>query len=252
TLLIGLSLIPASIPLVWLLLPLLTGEEPLFTIMVPLAIAMGAVGLGLGVVVAVDWSIATRMKILLALLVLAYLTAGGFALIRKDLVEQVRKKMGRENRQWRESIPEDKAYTAYWPVRPAKSQKPAIAGWNLTTYIGQDPRRASDQYLIAHGATPAEILKLPENEWFDAVRKLLVKECGAVEASERGVTHQGYAGRELSLVLPDRLTSRIVRLYRVQGNVFLQSVEGPGLPGDSADVRQFFDRFRIRPAPGKP
>jgi hypothetical protein len=242
---IGLALLPLGIPVLWLIGPDLVGREPIFSIALPLAVAAAACGLAVGAAVTADWSNATRAKAVLALVLLGYGVSAFCYFLQKDWLEAVRKNAGRQNREWREFQPPDRAYTVRLPGKATPLAESPVPGWPLSTFQHFDQRRSSDVFVVAHGPQPEAAAKLSEDDWFAAVRKAVAESAGAADPAEKAVTQQGYPAREFALTLPDRATNRTVRVVRVGKRVVYLAVDGAALPADAKDVKKFFDSLYI-------
>src|SRR5262245_34892792 len=72
--LIGLALLPFLIPILWLVAPALTGQEPVLSLASALALAFSSSVLCLAVIYTVDWRPSTRIRGVLLLVVLSYVT----------------------------------------------------------------------------------------------------------------------------------------------------------------------------------
>ena len=87
--LVGLALLPFAIPLLWLVAPLITGQEAALSLAVPISLAVAASALCLGVVYTIDWTATTRIKGVLMLVGLAYLSSAGLYFLKKDMMDRV-------------------------------------------------------------------------------------------------------------------------------------------------------------------
>ena len=242
---IGLALLPLGIPIVWLLAPFLVGQDSIFSVALPLAIAAAGCGLGIGAAVTDDWSAVTRIKAVLAVVILAYAAAGFCYFLQKDWLEALRKNNGRGNREWREFTPDDRAYTVKLPGGTSPEAESPVPGWELKTFRHADPRRSSDVFVIAHGTQPPTAAGLNDDDWFAAVRKAVADAAGSADPNERAITQQGLPAREFHLVLPDRATNRTVRIIRNGRKAVYLAVDGAALPADAKDVKKFFDSLYI-------
>jgi hypothetical protein len=247
--LIGLSLLPLGIPLVWAAARLLTGIDPVFSYALPVAIAVGMAGLCLGAAVTCDWSYPTRVKGILMLVFLGYAAGAFLFFVQKDWLEAARKRISSDVR-WQRFEPADKTFEVQVPgrARPEPAAEP-VPGWELRTFRCADPKQKStDVYWVAYGLPPDSVANLADNEWFAAVRQAITQAAGGVDPSEKPLTYgwQQHPGREYGLVLPDRITNRTVRVYRIGTRAFYLAAEGVALPADAPDVRKFFESFYLK------
>jgi hypothetical protein len=244
---IGLALLPLAIPILWLIIPELTDQKSIFSVGVSLAIAAAGCGLGIGAAVTEDWSAVTRLKAVLAVVILAYASAGFCYFLKKDWLEQLRKNNGRGNREWKEFTPDDRAYTVKLPGDTAPAAESPLPGWDLKTYRHEDLDRSTDVFVVAAGVQPAAAAGIKDDDaWFAAVRKGLADAAGVAEPVERALTQQGYPVREYHFSVPDRAMNRTVRVIRVGRRAVYLAVDGVVLTPESKDVKKFFDSLYIR------
>ena len=242
--LLGLVLLPWLIPLLWFFGPLLTGQEPLFTLAAPTALAVGLSGLGLGISYAANWSPITRIKALLALFLLGCLTAGFLYFLKKEWLEAMRKAVRRAPAEWRLFIPPGGEYRVRMPV-PVRPTSTPIADWPLTAYRFVEPNvGAPDVFVVAHGDPPAGLPR--PDAWFQVVKSHAEK-AGQLHAEREvvGRWNPEQPGREFEINLPDGVTNRIIRAYVAGSRVFYLAAEGPFWRPDTPDVREFFDSFQV-------
>jgi hypothetical protein len=248
-LLVGLSLLPFGIPLVWLLLPLLFGNVPIFSYAAPTAMAVGISGLALGICYAADWNFGTRFRAILMLVLIGYGSAAFLYFMKREWAEAVRKRIGPPQVDWRDFSPPDKAYSARMPGAPRSEATSPLTGWPLTVYRSAPPRPNDPLivvYEVGHGiALPDR--KTTDDDWFAAAQAALVEASGGTITREKPITQQSHPGREYTLSMPDGATKRIVRIIRVRDKVFYLGVQSVFLAEDSRDVQIFFDKFLIAP-----
>jgi hypothetical protein len=246
--LFGLALLPFVIPLLWILGPTLTGKEAIFTFALPMAIAVSSAALCLGVVLAADWSFATKVKSILAIVFVMHFLAALLYFMKAEWVEALRKRVGRNADQvWQPFAPPDGKYKAAVPTAMQKDEGELIAGCKLEAFRSAD-RADLATYFLAHGRQPADVTNEPDDEKFFAAVKAKAMEAanGTAAAEPEKKRLSGHPGREFVFVLPDRNTKRIVRVFRIggaQGLVFVAAVEGVFLTPDTADVKEFFNRL---------
>jgi hypothetical protein len=254
--LVGLVLLPLGIPLFWLIGPALTGVEPVFSYAAPVALAIGLCGLGLGVAFAHGWTTATRVKAVLALVMIGYFTGGFLFFLKKEWAEAARRHVGPGGMRWRQFEPphDRQAYRVRLPgkMNPLDDHA-ALPGWGLKAYrLARETNAQATlavAYEVAHGTPPENVAgrDLADEDWFARVREAVCRGCGGVVARERAVHNKDHPGREYVLTLPDRATNRIVRVFRAGDRAFYLAVEGAFVPDDAGYVRDFFESFLIDP-----
>ena len=254
--LVGLALLPFGIPLLWRVTPLITGQEAALSLAVPISLAVAAAALCLGVVYTIDWTAATRIKGVLMLVGLAYLTAAGLFFLKKDLMDRVQR-LGEDQRRWPAVVVKSNGYDFMFclppqPERVVADVKP-VPPPPLPRVTMEDVRHATYapefqpeyRYLVAWGKSDDAAVK-PTDVWFDRVRAQLDTE-GAAVAGGESLDHRGQAdvGRQWTLTFADG-TVRIVRVYVVKGRVYYLSAAGPKLTPDDAEfAKPFFDSFFV-------
>lgn len=262
--LIGLVLVPFGIPLLWLVAPILTGRMPVFSFAAPVALAIGLSGLGLGVAFAQGWTVGTRVRAALALILVGYFTGGFLYFMKKEWAESIRKGIGPSTRGWSEfSEPREQAYKVKLPGRPIEvNDERQMPGWALKVYRFAEGRRRQRDPLdvtfeVAHGTPPRDVVepKLSDDEWFAKAREAVLVACEGTVDREQPLTWSGqepngrpgkqYPGREYVLGLPGGATNRIVRVYRAGDRAYYLAVEGTFVPDDAEYVVAFFSSFSV-------
>ncbi len=246
--LFGLALLPFVIPLLWILGPLLTGKEAIFTFALPMAIAASSAGLCLGVVLAADWSFATRLKAILAIVFVMHFLAAFLYFLKPEWVEAFRNQIGKgPDQTWQKFTPPDKRYTLRVPGEMKDDDQPIVPGWDLKgfrTESKDDPAT----YLVAFGRQPAELNNADDPKFFEEVKAKALEAVNATLTGEpKAVRLAGYAGREYVLTLPDKNTKRIIRIFRKERFAFVAAVEDTFLTPDARDVKYFFDHIDLKP-----
>lgn len=241
--LIGLALLPWLIPCVWMVGPLLSGREPLFTLAAPTAIAVGLTGLGLGVSFASGWSHATRVKGILTLFLLGCFASGFLYFLKKEWLESMRRSLRRSPTEWRQFDPPGREYRVRMPSPVDRTTTP-IPDWPLSAYAFIEPHVAApDLFLVAHGRPVAVG---DADDWYEAVRQTAATRGDLL--AERAVKlpgAPGEAGREFEIGLRDGVTNRIIRVYFREGIAYYLAAEGPFWRPDTPDVKKFLDSFEI-------
>ena len=259
-LLLALCLLPLGIPLAWWAARFFApGIAPVFSFAAPTALAMGLLGLCFGVAYAAGWKTGTRFRAIVMLIAFGYGSAGFLYCLKKEWAEAVRRRVEPPEPRWSEFRPPDNAFSATMPGKPliVDGDRFALPGWGLQCYRAgagaADDNNAellAAGYVVASGKPPATIAAdFVDDDWFDAAKKALADGTGGAVKSEKTVSLQSYPGREYVVELPDGATTRVVRIFRAQRSAFYLAVEGAFLTGDARNVRQFFDKFQIRPNP---
>lgn len=253
-LLVAMTLLPLGIPLLWLVGPPLTGHQPVFSFAAPVALALGLGGLTLGIGFAHGWSPGTRLRAVMAVILVGYFAGGFLFFLKKEWAEAVRRHVGPEPSQWIEfAPPHDKtAYKVRMPGHPQLADG-LLPGWDLKGYRYSADRKGRDAfaivYEIAHGTPPAAVIapKASDGDFFDKAKAAVCEGCKGEVVTEKEITQQTHPGREYVLTLPDGATNRIVRVYRVKDRAYYLAVEGAFIPNDAKYVERFFDTFYVTP-----
>lgn len=253
---VALLVLPWAIPLLWLIGPMVTGHSPVFSFAAPVSLAVCGCGLGAGIGVAHGWSFGTRVRAMLALLLLASFLGGFLFFMKKEWAEGIRKHVGPSQLQWQDFQPSDGSYSISIPGRAVRRNDELLPGWNLEAYHIEQTAKRTDKafeviYDLAHGYPTDDDPppKASDEEWFSTVRKAIVKKYGGeltaeltVDRTERFVT---LPGRQYNFTLADGTTNRIVQVYRSRNRLFLLTVEGTFIPSDASYVRRYFDSFEV-------
>ncbi len=245
---IALALLPVGVPLLWLILSLTVGPSA-FSFVAPVAIALGTVGLGLGLAFIRRWSVPFRMRLLVALTVLGYAAAALFYFAQESWLERVREVAAVTGLTWREYRPDDKSFRVEVPGEPAETPAP-VADWNLTARQFVDPKKAVDVYVVAYGDAPPKLGKWNDKpskeEWFAAARDAITASCEGQLLDERVVSVKDCEAREYEYGLAGG-KHRVVRLVRTDKRVVYLAVEGQYLTADRTDVQRYLRSFRLTP-----
>ncbi len=244
--LVSVALLPYGVPLLWLLARAITGREVVPSFAAPVAIAVGACGLCVGIALT-HWNTATRLRAMLAVVFLAYLASGAIFFLKPGWLEEVRKNFGRGDLAWREFGPPDKAYTVKFPGPPKAQETSPVEGWPLKAFRFADPNRAgSDVFVSAHGPAPKDFPKDGgEEPWFQKAKEGLLQTTGAALVKDEPVRGPNFEGHEYELQFPDDQIKRVVRIVRLKGRVYYLSVDGPFLTSDTPDVKAFMESFKL-------
>jgi hypothetical protein len=249
--LIGLALLPLGVPLAWVAARLTLPLVPIFSVVAPLAVAVGVGGLCVGVGLARGWSHAARVRWVLALTAAGYLAAAGLFLVQKDWAAAGRRLFGPGKISWKPFEPPDKVYRARVPGPAAATGDGPVPGWQLrafTATAGQpDDRRGiwAVRFTLADGVPPGAD-KLDDDAWLARVRDAVVEATGGDLTHEAVVRVSGRPARELWLTLPDRVTGRVVRVVRRGDRLVYAAADGLFLSADAAEVRAFLDGLAVK------
>ncbi|MBM3980577.1 MAG: hypothetical protein FJ304_09875 [Planctomycetes bacterium] len=236
TVLIGLALVPFGIPLLWVVAPLVTGQGPAMSLAVPVALAVAAAVLCFGVVYTIDWTPATRVKGVLMLVALSYLTAAGLYFLKRDLIEALQNVLSPKAR-WTLYTSESGSFRVQMPAKPeVHDEQPLL---NVPTAGGRRARfetATGETFTFVATASPPDKPQAGfTDEWYKMIGAHLAKSGRPVE--ERAVTEGELTGREWRLELGDE-NFRAVRVYVRKGRVFYLAVDGPHL--------ELTDEFAVR------
>lgn len=245
---IALALLPLGVPLLWLILTLVAQPSE-FSFMAPLAIALGNVGLGLGLAMIRRWSIPLRMRLLVALAVLGYGAAALFYFATPGWVGQVREVTAVFGLTWRDFRPDDKSFRLEVPGEPTETPCP-VDEWRLTARQFVDQKNALDLFVVAYGDAPTKYGRggdqASKDKWFDAARDAVGAACGGALTEERVVSVPNCDAREYVFELGSG-KRRVVRLVRADKRVVYLGVEGPYMTADQAHVQKYLQSFRLTP-----
>ena len=261
--LVGFALMPFGIPLLWLVAPLVTGASSSLSPAVPAALAVAAAALCLGVVYTIDWTAATRIKGVLMLVGLAYLTGAGLFFLKKDLLDRAQKFFVRSPK-WGWVQPKDASWKVRMP-RPVREDKqqplpglvPLPSVWHAR-HASEVPDEPGYEYRFATGKSdPAEsglsevwFPALREHIWFARVGERAKRKDEQVARAGEPITSRHATepdGRQWTFESGDGRTVRIVQVFVIENRVYYLSAEGPGLKADEHPARQFFDSFEVFP-----
>ena len=254
---VALLVLPWAIPLLWLLGPMIMGKAPVFSFAAPVALAICISGLGVGIGTAHGWSIGTRVRAMLALLMLGGFLGGFLFFLKKEWAEAIRRHVGPTQLQWQEFQPSDRTYSVNIPGRAIRRNDDPLLGWDMEAYRVERTTKRTEKafeviYDLAHGRTPMEFkqAKPTEEEWFAHIRKAILKKNGGELTAETTIDRAvnpliPVTGRQYTIALADGTTNRIVQVYHFRDRAFLLAVEGAFIPSDADYVRRFFDSFKL-------
>lgn len=252
--LIGLSLLPFGVPLLWAVAPFLTGFEPALSIAVPIALAISASALSLGVVYTIDWRAMTRVKGVFVLVGLSYLTGAGLFFLKQQLLEQLQQAFD-TGPQWRDypfegdgatfrvRLP-DRPHTEPQPPDPLPLPDTAQTGCARAAFT----TRANETHTYVIGWARAEAKAQFDADWVDRASDKLSRANDArntvrpVRLDPRPGTTAGYQWK----FARDGKT-QFVRVYVGDGRAYYLAVLTPNPDPDDEFADQFFKSFRLSP-----
>lgn len=249
--LVGLALVPFGIPLLWRVAPFVTGQEAVLSLAVPVALAVAASALCLGVVYTIDWTATTRVKGVLMLVGLSYLAAAGLFFLKKDLMDRVRA-WADPSLRWSVVYLDKGKCQVLMPGHPTPDVGQPLSGLakmseGRQSLFQPEPGGPQYEYRFAVGE-PTVPLKLADDAWFARVgEQLQLNARGGrlVGDGPRTVNPINGFGREWTFEI-SRDATRIVRVYVVGDRVYYLHAEGPSLTAEEAEFgRQFFDKFSV-------
>ncbi|MFO0800044.1 MAG: hypothetical protein U0804_21440 [Gemmataceae bacterium] len=238
---IGLALLPLTIPMLWLIGPVAVGNPSALTLATPVSLAVAASVLCLAVAYTVDWTAATRIKGVLTLVGLAFLTGLFLYFMKRDWAEWFQTKLGET--EWQLFVPDDDSYTVDLPGQPTRLPPgpvgPVPALKNLTGYqLTAKKSTRTDVFLVAAG--PDHDPQAGDAAWFAAVGQSLkdAHPAAAVAQTVEGVTtpHRQWE-------VPGNEGRRVVRVLRSNGRVYLLTVQGRRVSAMDEHATRFLDSF---------
>ncbi len=244
---IGLALLPLSIPLLWLIGPVAVGHTPALTLATPVSLAVSAAVLCLAVAYTVDWAPVTRIKGVLTLVGLAYFAGLSLYFLKQEAAEWAQQRLGADQ-EWHEFTPPGGGYEVRLPGEPTPTPAGPVPALKLT-YFRASVKEFGRSVVFTVGAGPDHDRDAADGEWFTAVEQSLR------DAGPGGVMLPGRAltdavrlpNREWEAKLRKGAETRLVRVYRdrANGRVYLLSAEGPRLDAADDEARQFFGSFAV-------
>lgn len=243
---IGLALLPLTIPMLWLIGPVVVGADPTFTLATPVSLAVAASVLCLAVAYTVDWTPVTQVKGVLTLVGLSVFVGMSLYFMKREWAEWLQHTFG--GAAWHSFEPDGGDYAVDLPDRPeplAAGAGPVPALKQLTGYstVAKKGKRR-DTYVVAAG--PDHDRGAGDAAWFAAVgESLKLAREGWDVGAGRPVPAGARSAHEWDATKgTDRLVVRVVR-DRAKGRVYLLAVEGRQGRVYGDDVRHFLDSFEI-------
>ena len=255
------ALLPIFIPIGWVFGLFVLKAIPIFSFALPMAMTVGLCGVNLGIIFASIWSVGTRIKSVLAVGLVGLFVAASLFFVKKEWAIDFKNQFAPGNLNWQEYQPADRAYRVRLPGRAIETQSP-LPEWQLKAVrTAIDDRRARGLlgviYIAAHGQSLKDLQGLSEEECFKYVLTLL-QQSGEVAAEKSlqipdPANNREHPGREWVFALPDGVTNRIVRVYRVRHRgedlFFYLAVEGAFVSAEAKYVQDFMKAFALRPLP---
>jgi hypothetical protein len=231
----------------WWAAPLVTGQKAALSPAVPISLAFAACVLCLGVIYTIDWTAATRVKGVLMLVGLAYLTAAGLVFLKKNMLDRVRDFAEPES-PWHVAVCDEERFRVQLRGSESRAEEPPLAGVKMAGLKSTFVTRTEDEYrYLAVGGRPAKPPRGAE-EWYEAVGAHLAKTGQVTDQRDEPVG--GHPGRQWTVTAEGGV--RVVRAAVVEGRVYYLSVEGRNVTPDDPDTAEpFFRKFEIIPPPAK-
>jgi hypothetical protein len=158
---------------------------------------------------------------------------------------------------WREVKNEHGLFRVLLPGTPQIQQ--AAPGFTMT---GVEMDNNHHGFFIGYGDIPdAEMHRIPLEQRFDTSRdRLALRQKGGRVLSERKITLDGHAGREVECEVPEgvvggqpQMSNLVARFVgaRLKGKVrfYVVLAAGAGYRADGPEIRKFLDSFRPLPEP---
>jgi hypothetical protein len=244
---VGLALLPLSIPMLWLIGPVVVGNPPALTVATPVSLAVSAAVLCLAVAYTVDWTPVTRIKGVLILVGLAYFAGMSLYFMKREWAEWARQNLG-PGREWKVFRAPDGGYEVRLPGKATPTPAGPVPDLKDLTYYSASTRGFGPPVVCTAGAGPDHDPVADDDAWFEAVEQSLqdvnpgkVKPGGAV--TEPG----GTPGRHWEVVSRNGTGVLLVQVYRDRDRkrVFLLAAQGHDTRPDDEDAGQFFDSFEV-------
>lgn len=244
---IGLALLPLTIPMLWLIGPVAVGTQPTLTLATPVSLAIAAATLCLAVAYTVDWTPVTRIKGVLTLVGLSVFAGMSLYFMKREWAEWLQNALGAPD--WHLFVADDNSYSVELPApptpMPAGADGPVPSLKRLTRYQVAVQKRRPATYTVAAGADPDPAAD--DDAWFDAVGKSLKsshKEWN-IGSDRDGPPAAALVTRDWEATKgPERLVVRVLR-DRAKGRVYLLAVEGRAGTAFTEDTKRFLDSFEL-------
>jgi hypothetical protein len=254
--LMGLALLPFAIPILWLIAPIVFGQPPMPSVVVPLAIAISASILSLAVIYTIDWSPQLRVKGVLILVGMAYFVSVSLYFLKPEMVDWAKTFLGRKH--WtffsHPEAPLTHSFIVSLPKQPERDAGQPIHGLNLDCFKLTHKDAVSNREFVfvvavdlpqANGANGKD-RKLGSDAWYkNIIQNMLADTQGQPDPDVPEVSLGKPAGQQFGIKLPDNRTVRIVHIYVFDGRVYYLSIEGVDLKWGEEYVHTFFSSFHL-------
>ncbi|HSQ54231.1 MAG TPA: MJ0042-type zinc finger domain-containing protein [Gemmata sp.] len=257
TVLVGLALLPFLIPILWMIAPSVLGREPVLSLGSGLALAVSTSAMCLAVIYTVDWRPSTRIRGVLLLVVLSYIAGIGLFVVKKDVVDRVRRFFG-FSPGWSQFSPALGGYQVRVPgiALPVPPNTPQPLGAaNLACHQATEEGLMGDNvFVIGSGTLKPGNANDPApgtDQWFDKlVADIADRAAGTVLNSSSIKNRDAVPGRLIELQLGNGGPVRIVQVFYLDAKkrVYYASAEGHGMNSDDHSAMRFFDSFLITDA----
>jgi hypothetical protein len=150
---------------------------------------------------------------------------------------------------WQTFTPQDQSFSILMPGKPKEKVE------TIATVVGNASLhmhvvdRGSSAFLIGYADLPPAAANAPLREYLDGVRGGMLQGVNGKVIVEKHITLDGHTGREFSFTSEKPKGKGAARIYRVKGRLYELLVLGRNIDPESADVRKFFDSFKLS-APG--
>jgi hypothetical protein len=242
--------LPFLIPILWLIAPALTGQEPVLSLASALALAVSTSVLCLAVIYTVDWRPSTRVRGVLLLVVLSYVTGVALYFMKKEWVDGVRKFFGVQL-PWVEWQPPAGGYRVLFPAHPMPFQGPQPLGTvvALSCHQARSDRFGRATFVAGSSHPRAQVRPgdppLGTDAWFQVAIAALAAQAQAAGVKSEAVKYDDkFPGRQLDVTLANG-HARIVRIFVVKERVYYLAVEGQGVRAEDEEVERFFREFHV-------
>jgi hypothetical protein len=253
------ALLPVIIPILWVAGLFIFKLVPIFSFALPMALTIGICGVNIGIIWSNGWSTGGKLRAVLAVGFLGLFAASSLFFLKKEWAQGFKNQLGPNNLNWQEYEPGDRAYRVKLPGRAQETNSP-LSDWELKAVrTAIDGRRAKGlfgvSYTAAHGKTTPQLKDLPDEDCFARVLSEF-KDLGEIAAEKSLLipypgSDRDHPGREWVIALPDGVTNRVVRVYRVRHRgedlFFYLAVEGAFVTPEAKYVQDFLKAFALRP-----
>jgi hypothetical protein len=241
--LVGLALLPFGIPLLWWAAPTITGKEATLSLAVPVSLAIAASTLCLGVVYTIDWTGTTRIKGVLMLVCLAYLSAAGLYFLKKDMLDRLRG-LFEPGTRWK-WVQSDEGFLVRMPAPIDDAKDSPIPRMRMTGKKAMFLTESDDkyQYLAVAGAPEKPVPNQDPAALYDTIGKHLAVNGKITDDCDVKLFRTGHPGHQWTVQIAGNV--RVVQVYVDQGRVYYLSVEGRNLKLSDKEVEPFFKSFEI-------